>query len=171
MSSLSLMKSIATCRVETGNAGRIQSDRFQNPNNMVCLPWNGMDNLGRSVCADSFYTKSAGCNLATDRVDIENGLRPKYYEYIGLNALGIDANIYGNNPPMSVLKTQQTNSYDSNLNNNTPNFGGQFQATNQPSCNMNGYERAMAQMSQVNRGATYQNSAYNSNRSKCGGGV
>ena len=52
MSSLSLNASIRTCKVEAGEAVRIESDRFLNPNNMVCIPWNGYNNKGQAVCAD-----------------------------------------------------------------------------------------------------------------------
>ena len=90
MSPLSLEKNIRTCKVNTGWANRNQSDRFQDPNLMVCPTWNHMDNAGRLVCANSFYTKRAGCNSAMDRVAVENTVtRPQYMEYIQLNADGI----------------------------------------------------------------------------------
>jgi len=90
MSPLSLEKNIRTCKVNTGWANRNQSDRFQDPNLMVCPTWNHMDNTGRLVCANSFYTKRAGCNSALDRVAVENSVsRPQYMEYIQLNAAGI----------------------------------------------------------------------------------
>ena len=38
---------LRTCKVNTGWANRLESDRFQNPNLMVCPTWNGMDNAGR----------------------------------------------------------------------------------------------------------------------------
>ena len=76
--SISLEAAIRTCKVETGWANRVESDRFLNPNNMVCPIWNGMDLTGRNVCPDSFYTKSAGCNSASDRVVVENNVsRPQ----------------------------------------------------------------------------------------------
>lgn len=90
MSPLSLEKNIRTCKVNTGWANRNQSDRFQDPNLMVCPTWNHMDNTGRLVCANSFYTKRAGCNSPLDRVAVENTVsRPQYAEYIQLNAAGI----------------------------------------------------------------------------------
>ena len=168
MSSLSLMKSISTCKVDTAQTNRIQSDRFLNPELMVCVNWNGMDNLGRPVNKDSWYTKTPGCNSATERVKVENDLRPKYFEYVTLDASGVDLN-YGPNTPFSVMKSQQAAVYDHNIEANTPNFGGQFRATNVPSCGMS-YEKAMAQMSEGNRGAVYANSSYKSSQSKCGGG-
>ena len=95
--SIGLEGALRTCKVDTGWATRIQSDRFENPNLMVCPVWNGRDLSGRPVCADSFYTKRAGCNSALDRVDVENAQRPQYMEYINLDAAGIYANIYKDN--------------------------------------------------------------------------
>ena len=92
---LSLNGALRTCKVNTGWANRLESDRFQNPNLMVCPTWNGMDNAGRPVTADSFNTKRRGCNSADDRVSVENNLRPQYMEYISLDASGISAPLYG----------------------------------------------------------------------------
>jgi len=86
---ISLEKSIRTCKVDTGWANKLESDRFLNPNLMLCPPWNGQDTSGRSVCWDSYYTKTPGCNSATDRVNVENALRPQYIEYVNLDAAGI----------------------------------------------------------------------------------
>jgi hypothetical protein len=98
--SVSLESGIRTCKVVTGWASRVQSDRFQNPNLMVCPIWNGVDTAGRRVCPDSFVTKRAGCNSATDRVVVENNVsRPQYMEYVNLNAAGIAAPIYGKTLP------------------------------------------------------------------------
>lgn len=66
------------------------SDRFQNSDAIICPVWNQMDSAGRPVCADSFYTKYQGCSSATDRIDVENHLRPQYMEYVTLDAAGID---------------------------------------------------------------------------------
>ena len=85
-SALSLNASLKTCKVEQGYAPRIQSDRFENPELMVCPVWSGFDNTNRAVCMDSYYTKSPGCNSPLDRVDVENYLRPNYMEYINLDA-------------------------------------------------------------------------------------
>jgi hypothetical protein len=87
-SALSLNASLKTCKVEQGYAPRIQSDRFENPELMVCPVWSGFDNTNRAVCMDSYYTKSPGCNSPLDRVDVENYLRPNYMEYINLDAMG-----------------------------------------------------------------------------------
>jgi len=86
---ISLEKSIRTCKVVTGWADKVQSARFQDPNSQICLMWDGTNSKGQGVHPDSFYTKSAGCNSALDRVAVENNLRPSYMEYITLNAGGI----------------------------------------------------------------------------------
>lgn len=92
MANISLQGSIRTCKVDTGYAANIESDRFLNPNLSVCPTWNHRDNLGRYVCADSFNTKNAGCNSPLDRVDVENHLRPQYVEYTTLDAAGFQGN-------------------------------------------------------------------------------
>lgn len=89
MANISLEGSIRTCKVDTSWANKLESDRFLNPNLMVCPPWNGHDTTGRPVCWDSFYTKTPGCNSASDRVVVENSLRPQYIEYVNLDAAGI----------------------------------------------------------------------------------
>jgi len=176
MSSLSLNASIRTCRVEAGEAVRIESDRFLNPNNMVCIPWNGYNNKGQAVCADSWYTKTPGCRSAMDRVGVENHLRPDYATYINLNTAGIDGDIYGN--PTAWEKSGQANLYSESRDKLTGSFGNQWQSTNYGSCGMNAYENAMAQVSQSNRHASFANNAYQQNayqqaagnRGSCGGG-
>ena len=95
MANVSLEASLRTCKIDQGWADRMQSDRFQNPNNLVCPLWNGVDTAGRVVCPDSFYTKNAGCNSAEDRVYVENSLRPQYSEYINLSFSAIAGAIYG----------------------------------------------------------------------------
>ena len=93
---ISLQGALRTCKVEQGWASRVESDRFFNPNLMVCPVWNGMNNKGQQVCADSYWTKRAGCNSPEDRVLVENAQRPQYAEYINLDAQGIRGNMYGN---------------------------------------------------------------------------
>jgi hypothetical protein len=94
---ISLEAATRTCKVDTASAARIESDRFLNPNNVMCPVWQGVDIAGRTVCPDSFYTKRAGCNSAADRVIVENQQRPQYFEYINLSDEGIRADIYKNN--------------------------------------------------------------------------
>ena len=92
---ISLNKSVRTCKVDTGYANKIQSARFQETDLMVCHNWQGIDTPGRYVHPDSFYTKTAGCNLPMDRVAVENYLRPTYMTYINLDASGYKADLYG----------------------------------------------------------------------------
>jgi hypothetical protein len=89
MANISLEGSIRTCKIDSGWANKLQSDRFLNPNQMLCPVWNQVDTSGRPVCRDSFYTKTPGCNSAGDRVLVENDLRPQYIEYVTLDAAGI----------------------------------------------------------------------------------
>ena len=169
MSNLSLDASIRTCKVETGEANRIESDRFLNPNNMVCIPWNGYNLKGQNVCADSFYTKTPGCNSALDRVSVESHLRPDYAAYINLNMAGIQGDIYGGNST-SFADSGAANLYDDSRNKITGNYGNQWRSSNYMTCGLNSYERAMAQTQQANRRASSANAAYNSNHKRsCGG--
>jgi len=129
--SISLESALRTCKVDTAWASRIESDRFLNPNNMVCPVWNGMDTAGREVCQDSFQTKRGGCNSATDRVEVENNVsRPQYMEYITLSANGIAGNIYGNTPKDVYDREADMKS----RNNISGNFGLQFGSNIQTSC-------------------------------------
>jgi len=99
MANISLQGSITTCRVDQSEAARYESDRIFNPTIAVCPRWRlgqdesgqvtGMNSKGQMVCANSFVTKSAGCNSAMDRVSVENALRPQYSQYVTLNAEGI----------------------------------------------------------------------------------
>lgn len=168
MSSLSLDASIRTCKVETGEANRIESDRFLNPHNMVCIPWNHQNSKGQTVCRDSYYTKTPGCNSALDRVSVESALRPDYAAYINLNMAGLQGDIYGNQ--IAWDKSGSANSWEQSRNKITGNFGGQFQATNYQSCGIGAYENAMAQTAQANRGAAYANNAFQQNQYRQAGG-
>jgi hypothetical protein len=144
---ISLEKSVRTCDVNVGEASRIQSDRFFNPNNMVCIPWNGLDNEGREVCPDSFYTKTPGCDSAEDRVMVENALRPKYMNYVTLGAQGISGHIYGNESAARDAYGRQQ--FDQSRNQISGNFGLQWGANvAYQSCSVGAYERGMAQLNQ-----------------------
>jgi len=95
--SISLESALRTCKVNQSSANKVESDRFLNPDNMLCPIWNGHDLAGRPVCPDSFMTKSRGCNSAQDRVLVENNVtRPQYMSYITLSQNGIAGEIYGN---------------------------------------------------------------------------
>jgi hypothetical protein len=90
---ISLESSIRTCKIDAGFANKIFSDRYLNPQNMVCPMWNGFDTVGRHVCSDSYDTKTSGCQSAMERITVENYQRPQYIEYINLSAGGIRGDI------------------------------------------------------------------------------
>lgn len=147
MSALSLEKSVRSCDVNVGEANRLQSDRFFNPQNMVCIPWNGLNNKGQEVCPDSFYTKTAGCDSAEDRVMVENSQRPKYMNYVTLGAQGIQGDIYGNVD--AQVNEQARAKFNASRNQITGNFGKQWGAdVRYTGCTVGAYERAMSQMNQ-----------------------
>ena len=94
MSVLSLAKSVRTCRVDTGWANKLQSDRYLNSCQVVCPVWNGTDQYGRIVGPDSMMIETAGCRSGLDRVDVENYLRPQYFELVNLDGFGVQGNLY-----------------------------------------------------------------------------
>ena len=91
---ISLQGSLRDCKVYQQMAPRLLSDRFENPNNMMCPVWSGRDTVGRPVAPDSFITKQAGCNTPMDRVYVENALRPEYMEQSTTDAYGFRSDIY-----------------------------------------------------------------------------
>lgn len=154
----SLEKSVRTCSVNTGEANRIQSDRFFNADNMVCIPWNGINSTGQEVCVDSWWTKTAGCNSAEDRVMVENDLRPSYSSYITLNAAGIDGDMYSDSANMSAhANAMGRQAFDQSRNSLSGNFGLQWGANDEfTGCTVSksgqtAYERNMSQMAQAQR--------------------
>lgn len=98
---ISLQGSLKTCKADTAWAERLQSNRFEDPENMICIPWNGRDPVGRPAHVDSFYTKSPGCNTPSDRVNVENKLRPQYLESTSVDAYGFRSDLYnGDKEPL-----------------------------------------------------------------------
>jgi hypothetical protein len=153
----SLESAIRTCKVNTGNADRIESDRFLGfPDKKTCPPFLGTDLVGRSICPDSFMTKSAGCNTAEDRIYIENTVsRPHYYEYINLSPRGMldDETIegfgYGQQESSYIREGFGTNGTSSQYGNGNGNgascsTGGCGLNALRPSVNLNGWSRATA---------------------------
>jgi len=172
MSNISLEASVRTCKVNTGWSNRIQSDRFQNTNLMMCPVWNERDLTGRKVCEDSFYTKREGCNSALDRINVENDQRPQYAEYITLDTSGYRANMYGDQKTgvetyrphvehyvQGMEKNMQE--HDATLGcqtlDNVHNYTGQFgyvtgfRQNVEPTCSIYPMEYAMASMAQQQR--------------------
>jgi hypothetical protein len=119
MSNLSLTGSLRTCKVDQGWAPRIQSDRFENSELLVCPVWTGYDLTNRPVCVDSFYTKSPGCNSPLDRINVENYLRPQYMEYINLDAEGFrqDGDVVNSKEGFSMDKSGSGMSCDNSKTN------------------------------------------------------
>jgi hypothetical protein len=72
--------------------------------------WNGLDTFGRIVAFDSFYTKAPGCQSAEDRVVVENQQRPRYFEFVTLDAQGFQnpAVFSGVVPSTESYKKQET---------------------------------------------------------------
>ncbi len=169
--SISLEGSIRTCKVDQGWASRVESDRFLNPNLMVCPTWNGVDQYGRFVQPDSYYTKNAGCESAEDRVLVENALRPMYAEYVTLDAKGLEGawdgqanfkNLYGS------MDSQIEQNAISNIARIAGNPGVGFRSAIQGNCANTAYD-AQGQMSQMQRGMNRAQSSYLSNVYKVAG--
>ena len=151
MSSLSLEAAIRTCKVDTSWANRVESDRFFNPNHMVCPVWNGMDSAGRNVCPDSYVTKTAGCNSAEDRVMVENNQRPQYMEYVNLSAQGFQSDLYEDNMPWSNVGASKKNMSQVRSCPGYGNYGLQMDAQALAPCAYSQYNQAMAQQQQDQR--------------------
>jgi hypothetical protein len=171
MSTISLEKSVRTCNVNVGEANRIQSDRFLNPSNMVCIGWNGVNNKGQEVSPDSFYTKTPGCDSAEDRIMVENSLRPKYFNYVTLGAQGVNGDFYGRSSNDNFRDAMGRDQFNSDRNNITGNFGKQFGANvAYQGCTVGAYERNQAMMSQQARVENFAQNGFiaNSNMRRAG---
>ncbi len=171
--SMSLQASVRTCDVNVGEANRIQSDRFFNPSNMVCIPWDGMNNKGQQVSPDSYYTKTPGCDSAEDRVMVENSQRPKYMNYVTLGADGIEGNIYGDAMKEGYGNVSEAREavgrtdFVKNRYKLTGSFGNDFGANvAYQGCSIGAYERGMAQMAETQRGQEYYQNMYQANNSR-----
>lgn len=142
---VSLESSIRTCKVDVAYANKVESDRFLNPQNMLCPVWNGRDNTGRRVRLDSYMTKTAGCNSATDRVIVENNNRPQYLEYVTLSAEGIGGGVYGDNELRSEAFKK--------VRGKTGNYGmtGMTGAVYKPSCKYYPYDPKSEQKNMLSR--------------------
>jgi hypothetical protein len=83
----SLEAALRTCKVNVGNANKLESDRFLGESfKKTCPNFQGTDLIGRGIAPDTWMTKSRGCNTPLDRIFVENAVsRPQYYEYINLS--------------------------------------------------------------------------------------
>lgn len=167
--SISLESAIRTCKVQTSNAIKVESDRFLNPENMVCPIWNGLDTSGREVCPDSYYTKRAGCNSAEDRVVVENNQRPQYMEYVNLSANGIDGSIYGDS--MIYSDAALRDKAVKNAQQMSGQFGVQFGANVNAPCGVNAYKSAMSQMANAARVKQTEREGFNNFSQRCASGM
>lgn len=161
--SISLEKSVRTCKVDPGWANRIESDRIFSPDLMVCSVWNGRDSYGRQVAPDSFYTKTPGCNSAQDRVIVENQLRPQYSEYVTIDAKGIQGAIYGPEnykDNMFVTDSMVGTNQLRQLNNLIGNAGQDMKAQIAPRCISSSYDIAQAQLANESRQAQFAMSGF-----------
>lgn len=164
MANISLEGSIRTCKVDTGWANKLQSDRFLNPNIMMCPVWGQTDTQGRKVHADTFNTKRAGCNSALDRVSVENAQRPQYIEYVTLDAQGIRGSDCSGTPagqinPDSVCHQKTMKG----VHQQTGQFGLQtnFSQNVFPNCmSCNNYPDQRAKQSQTVRNEQYMKERY-----------
>lgn len=166
---LSLEGSIRTCKVDQGWANKIQTDRFFNPNLMMCPVWNGRDLTGRKVCPDSFMTKREGCNSAEDRITVENSLRPQYMEYVTLDAAGIQGAFYNNGQQYENDLTRggmTRNQALQNAYNYTGNYGLDFGASVFPGCASYPYARSMAMSAQGGRDLQMMREGYQANNNR-----
>lgn len=143
---ISLESALRTCKVNPEWANRLESNRIIGPaSEKTCPLWTGFDLAGRPACPDSFNTKSAGCNSALDRLQVENEVsRPQYIPYINLSMEGITGEwLYDSTGP-----ARQRNSH-----NNGGTFGQQLSSTIRPggACTYDTYQQAMAQSQQSGR--------------------
>lgn len=166
--SISLEGALRTCKVDTAWAARADHYRRNDPTQMQCPVWSGMDTAGRYVCPDSFTTKREGCNSSLDRITVENYQRPSYSSYINLDAEGIQGDLYGSRTYRDVVESAADLK---NINNFSGNFGLQFGANVYPGCGINPYQTAMAEEAQCARmqQAGYARSMAQANR--CCAGV
>ena len=117
MSLVSISKSLRIPKVSTQFAPNAESERFQDPRYSICPAWNHQDNLGREVSYFSFDSLTAGCNDPSQRITIENWLRPSYHPY--LNAQGIEeddisysyASSFANHDTMNVRRDESFKQY------------------------------------------------------------
>lgn len=111
--SLSIDSAIRTVKVG-GNLGNVlMSERYINPEAMICPVWSGKDVMGRSVLASTFKTKSAGCNSASDIIRIENNIRPTHSEKPSLNIHALKGdNVYTNKKLVDYKKSFDSHPYE-----------------------------------------------------------
>lgn len=148
---MSLTSSLNICRVGSGEAPRIASDRYLNPGNMLCPVWTGYNLKGQQVCPDSFWTKSPGCNSPLDRIVVESNLRPDYASFVTLNMAGVKGEIFGNPSARSQVNAREQ--MLQTIATTQPQYGQDLNAEVRSSgaCGIGAYEKAMQQLAQTQR--------------------
>lgn len=128
---MSFNSTIRSCKVRTDDAIRVESDRFLNQNNMVCIPWEGKNLKGQKVCPDSFNTKAAGCNSALDRVSVEITHRPHFSSYYDQNMRDLEG---GTQNQTAINNNTIVDNDAAVMSLKYGAFGQQWHATNNTSC-------------------------------------
>ena len=152
----SLDASIRTCRIDTGYAEKLFSDRYLNPHVNICPTWQGTDLTGRPACGSSFNNKTAGCNSPRERIEVENANRPQYIQYVNLDAAGIIGDLSMPDGAPSLTQWQSMRAADEldQIAGIAGSFNQQQAANIHPSCSANKYRNAMAHQRQLDRAAT-----------------
>jgi hypothetical protein len=91
-SQFSISKSLRTTpKVNAGLANNAYSERFLDAGCLgVCPTRFPVDNLQRCADPRSLVTLTAGCDSASERIDIETAVERPYYTYLPLAADGIN---------------------------------------------------------------------------------
>ena len=99
---ISIGKSLRTPKVGQANSEALWSTFHQNSCFAACPVRYPVDEVGRCASYESLNTRTAGCNSASEQIDLENAVERPYYKTglgnaDGLN-LGYDT-LLGNNHP------------------------------------------------------------------------
>lgn len=149
--SVSLTSSVKTCRFDTADAARMESDRFLSSDNALCPTWRGVDTAGRTVHRDTYYTKAPGCRYAGTRIGVENDLRPQYSSFITLDPSdGIHGNLYGDNAMVRQKSLAAREELD-DVHARTGMFGQQYRANIHPGCSLSPHSDAAALSAHASR--------------------
>ena len=161
--SIGLTSSILNTKFIVGDESRLQTNRIQNPNAMMCPVWNGSDLAGRPVCDDTFYTKKEGCNSSLDRIKVENFLRPNYTNFVTISAIGITGDDANYGPNLSVSDSLAADNDRTKLSANNGRFGLISTEAIRPSSSRMEVEAANAYQSADANAIQAQNSRVNQN--------
>lgn len=128
-----LSNAILTQKVNPSYSDRLWSETRQNPQYNMCVQRDRYDMTGREACADSLDTKFEGCHSSTDRLTVENDLRPSYSSYVYLSpSVGVTGRLYDNEATMAQAATlndiqrNRNPSFASNLSGQISGYGNQL---------------------------------------------